>query len=818
MPTKIFGWLLGLKNVTSIDELSPSFAAPWAEGNLAWLVFGAVAIIAGSIAFYIRGQSRGSTGMRAALGLARGLVLALLFVTLADPVVRIALTTVQPPSVYLVFDGTDSMAIQDEYTDAQRRTLDEAVGRSAAPGENADLPSRTDYVRSLIAKPEGNLVDRLAREKKYRLEAFVFDGHTTSRLRKLEAGASRESLDPRKLSEQLSTDGQVTALGDALDDVGRQFGTGGVQAVVMFSDFAHNSGVAPLGNQRGREQSPASKLGVPVYTVGIGAVEAIDLGVDLQTDPKMKKAEKTNLLVKLQQSGLTGQSVNVRVTARPVAGGQEILVGERSVTLASAFDSVEFPFTPTESGRFEFHAEVQPLAGEAVEQNNRATRETNIIDDYLRLMYVANEPDWEWRFVKEVFHRDKLVGLQGFRTYLAASDPRVRESNVLFLPSMTPKRGEFFANDVIFLGDMPRNMVSTRFAEMVKEFVGQFGGGLVIIAGPQYGPKELQGTPLEELLPVLPDPDAKIRDEREFTLRLTPHAPRYPFMTLGNNEVETNKAWENLGPLPWYQPVAQVHSQATVLAEHPLDTCRDGKTRQPLIAIRQYGNGEVVYIACNELYRLRRKYGERYYRAFWSQLIYRLGMSHALGSEKRFVVRTDRQQYRAEERATLTIEAYDENFEPLTEEKLAGKKLAAELTAPGKGDAGPRTTEVPLSLLRPGVFEARIPVYAAGQYGLRVTDPVTNKLSEVHFDVTDVSAERRSAVRNVRLQESLAATTNGRSYELANAANLVNDLQLEPIVETYTRSHALWSTPLWFIAVVVLLLGEWLVRKLINLA
>jgi hypothetical protein len=47
---------------------------------------------------------------------------------------------------------------------------------------------------------------------------------------------------------------------------------------------------------------------------------------------------------------------------------------------------------------------------------------------------------------------------------------------------------------------------------------------------------------------------------------------------------------------------------------------------------------------------------------------------------------------------------------------------------------------------------------------------------------------------------------------------LADDLQLEPITESYTRNHPLWSTPLWFIALIGLMLGEWFVRKMNNLA
>ncbi len=88
--------------------------------------------------------------------------------------------------------------------------------------------------------------------------------------------------------------------------------------------------------------------------------------------------------------------------------------------------------------------------------------------------------------------------------------------------------------------------------------------------------------------------------------------------------------------------------------------------------------GEVIYIGFNETWRLRRKYGELYYRQFWGQLIHRLGLSHAIGTQKRFVVRTDRDQYQADELVTLTVEAYNENYEPLTSDKIADQRLQAE--------------------------------------------------------------------------------------------------------------------------------------------
>jgi hypothetical protein len=832
---RAIGWLLGIENATAIDRIDVSLAAPWAADGEFWVFLIAAALIAGSLVFYVKFQQKGPQGPRIALAVFRGILLALLVFTLADPILQLIVENQQAPYLYVIFDGTDSMAIEDELPDAERAAIEKAVAytptRSASEGGTPTRsaseggppkPSRMQYLQALL-EDKDNPLARLAADRQVQLEAFVFDGNTTSQLRKLNLSPNAGGrLDSAFLAQQLTTKGQVTALGSVVHEVGQQFGSGRLAGVVLFSDFAHNSGVAPLG---AGPQSPAARLGVPVYAVGLGATEAIDLAVDLQTDPKMKKAERSSLLVKLRQSGLEGQPVTVRVTGRkmsgdsPPASGAEVNIGQKTVTLSGNAQTIELPYTPEDSGRFEFSAVAEKLDGEVVEQNNTAVRQVNIIDDYLRLMYVAYEPTWEWRFIKEVFHRDKLVGMEGFRTFLSSSDPRVRESNILFLPTLTPKRSEFFANDVLFLDDVPRSALSDRFCEMTKEYVSNLGGGLVVIAGPRFGPRELYQTPLADMLPVIIDSSGELRDEPEhpeFRIRLTPHAARYPFMQMGASEAENSRAWDNLGKLPWYQPVAALHEQAFALAEHPTDKCADGKTPQPLIAVRQYGKGEVVYLGFNETWRLRRKYGEKYYRQFWSQLIYRLGMSHALGAEKRFVVRVDQQQYRAEDKVTLSVEAYDENYEPLGDENLPDRGLVAEMTVPAK--SGEQTTTFTVPMLRRGVFEARIPVFAVGAYSLKVKDPITGKLDEQRFEVTPLSAERRRGVRDDKLQQELAQQTGGRAYDLTTVSRLPEDLKLQPVVERLTRNYRLWTTPLWFGVVVVLMLGEWLSRKMIRLS
>jgi hypothetical protein len=236
------------------------------------------------------------------------------------------------------------------------------------------------------------------------------------------------------------------------------------------------------------------------------------------------------------------------------------------------------------------------------------------------------------------------------------------------------------------------------------------------------------------------------------------------------------------------------------------------------VAIRKYGRGEVVYVGCNETWRLRRKYGEQYYRQFWGQMIHRLGLSHALGSQKRFVVQTDRQQYQVDDKAIVTVEAYDADFEPLSADKLSERLLEAELVLPDRASNGsPKTVPLRIAQRREGIFETQLPLDEGGEHRIRVKDPITGETQEVHFRVTSLSAERRSAVRNVALQEALSQETSGQAYDLTEVALLAEDISLPVQRETSVRVFPLWNTWLAFGLALILLFGEWLVRKAISL-
>ena len=815
------GNLLGVEKVESIDRVDVSFAAPWAQAP-AWVFFGCALLMAASIWFYRKYQSGSHRTARTALAVGRGLLLSLLLIILADPVLRVALTNNPRPLLYFLVDGTESMAIEERPSEQYRSALNDSLKLDLAA---RDRVSRIACVQKWLTDEDRGVLKDL--EERFRLRMFLMDRRNGVRaIRGSEKGEGE--IDPEFVAKQLTTSGQMTAVGDAIDDLSQRHTGGHLAGMVVVSDFAQNTGRAAVGS----EEAPARRLGKPIYTVGVGPEAPAELIVDCRAKPFMKNEEQYNVHVTLKHNGLKDKTAKVNLYAIKLedSGGESVegkkqLLGSKDVVLSAATNEAEFPYKPKEIGRYRFVAEVDRFEEEAEAKDtvHRSVRDVEVGDNFVRLMYVAYEPTWEWRFIKEVFHRDPRVGTKGFRTFLRSSDPNVRRTNELFLTTLTPPRRDFFANDVIFLGDMPREALSTRFCERVREFVTEFGGGLVVLAGPRFGPSQLAGTPLEDILPVKLDPDARVKDKREFRLRLTEEAEYTDFMRLGAQDPDENiKAWQNLGRLPWYQPVLGPTLTGTkVLAEHPSDYCADGKHRQPLIAVREFASrGNVVYVGINEMWRLRRKYGERYYGQFWGQMFNHLGFRRRSGYQKRFVVKTDREsrEYNTDDKVVVTVDAYDDNFESLTRDKLPDAKLTAELTIPGEEGEAPTTKQVFIPFSRDGVFETRVPVFQEGEYQLRVRDPVKKQFTEpLVFRVTSVAIERQDAQRDFQLENDLRQESGGKSFDITNAWQLSQEIDLPELKETTIKVFPLWSTWLCFSVVLLLMLGEWLGRKWVNL-
>jgi hypothetical protein len=797
----LFGRWMGLDGQTSVSDARVAFSSSWAQLS-PWLVVAfCTAALIGSWWFYNRTQHTASRSATALLAIMRGMLFVVLIVILAAPAVVVEVLRKPKPTVCLLFDASQSMALEDELTTDARST-----GLSRA--------SRVAQLRALLDDPRVRLIDRL--RERFELRSMRFDGPDS--LRSVTGRANNERQDGAvRVGESYVADGSSTSIGSALEDLAQNRSSNVDAAVVVFSDFDQNAGPDAIAT--------AQRLGIPVYTVGLGPVSATDLTVDISAPSMVRKGQRATVSVVLKQQALDGQATTVTVRASrrdSIRADTSLVIGERQVKLDLPSQSIDVAFAPPETGRWLLTAEATVLPTEALGDNNTAESDVTVIDEAVRVTYVDYEPNWEWRHLKELFERDSLVGPQGFRTYLRSSDPKVRQGSELFLSTITPPRREFFASDVVIVGDVPAAMLSKRFCDRTRELVGAFGGVLIVLAGPRYGLSELFDSGLADMLPVVVDPDTEVRDDHPFSPRLTSSGARFEFMRLSDNPAENRKLWQTDLRLPWYQPVLRVRDGASVLLAHPTDRCTDGETPQPIVAIRPYGRGQVLYLASNETWRLRRKHGERLYRRFWGEMLFQLAAVGRVGGQKRFVIQTDRSRYQVTDEVLVSADVYDENFEALSAEAIEERTIVGQLqrfdAARTDADALPEEAR-PLSLLqvRSGRFEARLQSLLPGAYKVRLLDPITDDTSELDFRVTDRSVERHSVVRNVALAEQLAATTGGRSYDLQTVTRLPDDIQAHSRPELSIERVPLTSSWACFALVVGLMLGEWLVRRLVNL-
>ncbi len=275
----------------------------------------------------------------------------------ADPILEIQLVNHPKPLLWVLFDGTDSMAIEDKLPEAQQRKLAESVSLKTEPKPQVSpsagplvYPSRMDYVKAWVEKPDDNLFQKLS--KKYRLRGYVLD--RADGVRAISLSNQEDKFDASHTAAELTTDGQVTALGTAFEDLALRHSTGNLAGLMVVSDFNRNAGPLP--------EAAARKLKIPIFTVGVGATTAVDFALDhLEAPVKMKKAEESSLAVTIRHQDLPDETVHVRLSARKIDEDEKtepILIGEKEVTLTQTKVSVDFPFTPKDTGRFLFFAEV----------------------------------------------------------------------------------------------------------------------------------------------------------------------------------------------------------------------------------------------------------------------------------------------------------------------------------------------------------------------------------------------------------------------------------------------------------------------------
>lgn len=275
-----------------------------------------------------------------------------------------------------------------------------------------------------------------------------------------------------------------------------------------------------------------------------------------------------------------------------------------------------------------------------------------------KVLYIEQRFRWQARYLNEALKRDKQLAYQGFffdaqtgwtQPTSSWTDEASQRPEALRWPmyadgEIVRTQEDFLAlsYDVILLGDIDPASEFWRdsYLEWIEEWVKQ-GGGLIFAAGLTHNPVDFASKEaFRRLCPVDPDVPENaplLNQEVVKYYGLTEAGQSHNVMRFSDDSERNMKLWgsESDGRFePGQLRGAYTHATtgkavegATVLA----NVARNGQAlddAQPLIVVKEYGKGRVLWVGTDDTWLWREYVGDYYFYRFWQN-----GISWAAGDD-----------------------------------------------------------------------------------------------------------------------------------------------------------------------------------------
>ena len=676
----------------------------------------------------------------------------------------------------ILIDVSSSMSIvESKSSDEYLKVLAEVCGISK---DEAAKLKRLDLVKAILDNKDLDILNKL--KEKYSLRLFVFDQQTR-----------QIRLDDEQALELPKAQGEATSLSAAIRYVEQNLRGLPIADMIIFSDGVHNKGQSPLDLS-----AELNNKNIRLFPVGIGMPENIDISiVNVRVEELLFIDDEVEVKVNFKASGLSQSSQRVQIKM-----GNK-LMAEKNVNFSNGSFSESFVIKPESKGDYQLSVEVDQDPEEFFTDNNSFKKQVKVIDSEIRVLIAVQNPSWEYRYLKGMLDGDKRFKTQVF---IRTGDRSRTESDEQYLENFPfDKLDEV---DIIILNNLERDYFSFDDMNLLQDFVSKQGGSLVMISSPSGTPASYVGTPIEEMLPVSIRPyqedfdSAKNRNSRSFNLELTPEGRDSIITRIVPEEEKNIKTWEKLPGQYWfYKGIRRLKPGATALVKHGSVKNEFGPI--PLMSYHRFGDGQVLFLGFNSVWRWRYRIGSLYTDRFWSQTIHHMGLNHLLGTSKGVRIQTIKRDFSAGEKIAVSAKVLSsalrtgsEKFVDLMAvEQESGEEKNFRLA--GRGD---------------GNYNGNI-VLAQGLWDLQIDD-------EVHrLNITKSQLEFELISMDKSGLSQLAQITEGQFIEL-DELKQVPELMLE---KERTRRHVLesglWDNWLFLILISLLTSSEWLLRKKENL-
>ena len=658
--------------------------------------------------------------------------------------------------------------------------------------------------------------------------------------------------DPRPvLQSAMNPTGNSTNISQALLAVAARIEQGRRADVLLVSDGRQNVGSDPAEIAR-----LLAMHHVKTFTLCIGSDHAPPgVSIDSVDAPQwIYKHQYLKVTAIIHMRSLADKPVTVELLRHGHIEARQVLLTH----LADAYKSVRFKNLPPGPGVYAYMVKVLPTSTmrRAVARPFRVT----VRRDKLQVLLIDNQPGWNYQYLVNYFSRSRRVHLQAVLLHPAditgiAPPPPVVASpeNPSYLAQQLPVgRKAWEAFDVIILGDIPGDTLSPVAQQGISYAVRTKGAVLVLIAGQEFMPRDWANEPLATLFPikftaVWPPALLKQQNNNGFLPTLTAQGIQSGLSRLGVDRRTDSAIWRSMPRWYWHSAYTRAHANARVLwaiagqahsnvAKAGNISALQAARRRALLTTMSVGSGRVMYLASNQLWRLRYVRGYNVEDVFLGQLL-RWASGSQLPAGGRFVrFGTNHSSYDQGRKVMVQARVLDDRLLPesnlhfqavataiaATSQPTATSALPTIFTAPMMPQSGvPGYYNGLITGLPPGSY--RITLKGAGVNSRMLNDPTATVRSLTIRVKSAGNLEMLDTTSDPAAMQRIANTGGGIALPGPFADILADDMPPVKQILTFPESTSLFAHPhsrstfwlhvLFMLLFITLLTAEWLIRK-----
>jgi uncharacterized membrane protein len=570
-----------------------------------------------------------------------------------------------------------------------------------------------------------------------------------------------------------------------------------LRAIILFSDGDWNTGVSPIAT--------AAKLrakGVPIFSVPVGSPYYLpDLVLNKVKVPAFCLVGE-KISIPFQIENRMNNEFLTKITLRSDFGTENT---KDIVILPHEIYEGSILWQPKKTELYNLTLEIPVQPGELIKDNNSFSFSINVKREDIRVLLVDSLPRWEYRYLLNALRRD----------------PGVKVNALLFHPGMKPGGGDGYIKkfpdqkklstyDVIFIGDvgLGENELSSKNLEDIAGVVKYLGTGLVLMPGYRGRQQTFINSPMEELNPVISDDIKKsgIDNDIPSHLELTRLGNSHFLLMLADSPDMNNAVWKKLPGFSWNAAVQTAAPGADVLAVHA--GIRSESGRMPLIAVRSYGQGNVLFMGIDSAWKWRKGVEDKYHYRFWGQVV--RWMAHKRHLADKNGIRCFYVPESPEEGNTVSLFAsvYDSLNQAVEDadvqvEVSNGQKDFSFNMIPQKG--------------KWGVYKGSFIADKNGEYNLKISSDKNNSEMQMQIKVGRIQKERIGRPVNMKILQDLSAITAGEVILPENIHKVLTKISSLPKRNEIEHRIQLWAAWWWGAIILLLLTLFWITRKIFGL-